>query len=128
MTCRIATLGSGVTAIVCDGRTGGWRVDFALCPWCCVKGDKPVRVLSVLIYSGYGGSDFICGTCGQAWSDDGECWYRKMSEDDRDANIAKVAAVPDPKCWDCHDTGERAHPLAEESDPCHCGAKAEGRE
>lgn len=128
MTCRMGKVGDA-TMIVCDVRSGGWRVGSALRPWCCVEGDPPVRVLWVWIFGGYGGQDYICGYCGQYWSDDGEVWRRTMAEEEREANKAKVAAVPDPKCWKCHDTGDQAMPLAEEPEPCECGAeqKKEGR-
>lgn len=118
MTCHF---GEGV--IVCDGRSSqGWRVSFAWCPWCCLPGDKPVRVLAVDIFGGWGGSDLICGTCGQFWSNDGENHYRRMTEDQRDENIARVVAVPDPNCWDCHDTGDKSRPWDEEAIPCECAS------
>lgn len=122
MTCRV---GQGV--VICDGQSGGWRVGHGLCPWCCVRGDVPVRLLYVWIYGGYGGRDCICGSCGFAWSEDDE-WRSRMKDDhdseEREANIAKVAAVPDPACWDCHDTGDCGQPGFDEPDanPCACAA------
>lgn len=75
---------------ICGG-AGEWKLSEAFCPWCCVKGDAPVRVLEAEVFGGYCGPDFICGACGQEWSADGP--VRRMREEERDANIARVAAA-----------------------------------
>jgi hypothetical protein len=114
-------------AIICDG-VSGWRVEPAKrCPWCL----ETRRCLGTPIFSGYGGHDYICGTCGSYWSEDDYVSYRKLTNDQRDANIARVAGRADPKCWDCHDTGDAGTFLDEpDSHPCKCGAgdRAEGQE
>lgn len=114
MTCHISE-----NVIVCNGQNG-WRVEpFAYCPWCMERR----RCLTTLIFSGWCGSDYICGTCGSRWSDDGGIWMPKISEEAREENIARVAAMPDPKCWDCHDTGDISHPAIDmEPKPCQCEA------
>lgn len=119
MTCHV---GDGI--VICDGRSGGWRVGRVWCPWCCVK-DETVRGLTVLIFGGYGGFDAICGSCGFAWACDDE-WLPRMNPHDqekREENIALVAATPDPKCWKCHDTGDVGMPGFDmpDSNPCDCG-------
>ena len=115
--------GDGI--VVCDGQSGGWRVTHVLCPWCCVQGAEPVRALSVLIFGGYGGSDYICGSCGQNWASADEVYLRKVTNEERETNIAKVAARADPKCWDCHDTGDVGMPGFDvEPMPCKCGVSA----
>jgi hypothetical protein len=116
MTCHI---GDGI--IICTG-LGAWHVAQLACPWCCL-GDAMVRCLTTPIHSGYCGFDSICGSCGQRWSSDEP--LRKMSEEQREENIAWVASVPDPKCWKCHDTGDPDWlnlEIEEESKPCECGA------
>lgn len=118
MTCHI-----GENIVVCDGFSGGWRVRLdGWCQWCLEKR----RMVQVLIYGGYCGMDIICGTCGSYGSvDDGVQW-RKLTEDERDENIARVAATPDPKCWKCHDTGDTGQPGFDEPDahPCDCSGEA----
>ncbi|HEX6038883.1 hypothetical protein [Longimicrobium sp.] len=88
------------------------------CGWCLEKR----RCIETPIFSGYCGYDVICGTCGSEWNtDDGR--FRKIDNDERDANIARVAAMPDPKCWECHDTGDTGEPMDEPgTHPCKCGA------
>lgn len=115
MTCHY---GEGI--IVCDGLSG-WRVEpDKLCPWC----RELRRCLGSPVFSGWCGYDYICGTCGSYWSEEDGVRLRKLTEDERDENIARVAAQPDPKCWDCHDTGDRGSPLDEpDAYPCLCGAK-----
>lgn len=115
MTCHI-----GENIIICDGQSG-WRVEPALqCPWC----DERRRCLRTWIHGGYSGFDAICGTCGSYWSWCDEISFRKLTDNERDENIARVAARPDPKCWDCHDTGDTGGPMDVEDSPCSCGAKA----
>lgn len=137
MTCRHVDLGGGHSAVVCDGCSGGWRVTSARCPWCCVK-DEAVRCLSVLIYGDYEGSDYVCGKCGYAWIQDDYAWsqdddvYPRVDPQDNEArqkNIALVASTPDPKCWDCHDTGDTGMPGLEMpgEHPCKCGAERRAR-
>lgn len=129
MTCHI---GEGVT--ICTGRNGSF-VAFAACPCCCLRGDPPVRCLDTPIFSGWCGSDMVCGNCGQEWSTDDDRPMRNTPIEQRDANIALVAATPDPKCWDCHDTGDTnyRHPGVTEPQACSCvaaqpapGEKGEG--
>lgn len=113
------------SAIVCTG-TGRWRVGRAACPWCWLKGDELRRSLVTPVFGGWCGHDLICGNCGQSWSSDDDR-LRKLTDAQRDENIGRVAAVPDPKCWACHDTGDKGdpgNPLLEEADPCSCGAGA----
>lgn len=115
MTCHI-----GPNIIVCDGVSGGWRIAQGHCPWCCL-GERTTRALYAWIFGGYAGRDWICGECGQKWSDEGGAW--KVTEEQREQNIARVAATPDPNCWDCHDTGDKGAPWAmPDSDVCECQA------
>lgn len=94
MTCHI-----GHNVIVCTS-TGKWKVDPSVpCPWCL----EDRWCLYAEVYGGWCGRDYICGTCGTYWSSDSES-ICKHSEEEREENIAQVASVPDPKCWDCHDT------------------------
>lgn len=115
MTCHV---GDGF--IICDGQSG-WRVSPSThCPWCL----EERRCLTTLIFSGWCGSDYICGTCGSRWSNDGEVWMPKITEQERDENIARVAAAKDPQCWECHDTGDISDPAIElEAKQCPCGAE-----
>jgi hypothetical protein len=114
MTCRVVE-----NAIVCDGQSGGWRVGTASCPFCCLQ-DREVRVLFVWIFGGYGGRDHICGECGQKWASEDERLH-KMTDEKREENKARVAATPDPTCWDCHDTGD-LYPTAAPDTFCKCAA------
>lgn len=120
MTCHI---GEGV--ILCDGQSG-WRVGFRSCPWCCLEG-RQTRVLITDIFGGWCGQDIICGECGQKWSTD-EGGMHKMTEEKREENKARVASMPDPKCWDCHDTGEAGYgsgvPLTDPDDRERCACEA----
>lgn len=113
MTCHI---GGGI--IVCTG-TGSWRVNNITCPWC-----KEVRrCLETPVFGGWEGGDYICGTCGQYWSSEGE--LRNIPDDVRQGYIARVAATPDPQCWKCHDSGDTVSPfdpITEDPDPCSCSA------
>lgn len=110
--------GQQVTAIVCG--PGPWRVARNHpCPWCLEKR----RCLIAPVFGGWCGYDLKCGTCGTAWStDDGGL---KTSEEDREKNIALVASVPDPKCWDCHDSGWTGESPIDEGYPCVCAAGVE---
>jgi hypothetical protein len=121
MTCHV-----GENIIVCDGQSGGWRVTQAKCPWCCVPSDEPVRCLCVLIFCGYGGMDYLCGACGQEWSSDDDTRLWKTTDAQREENRARVASVHDPKCWQCHDTGDVGMPGFDEPDshPCNCRGTA----
>lgn len=116
MTCQV---GQGFA--ICDGQSGGWRVTLAYCPWC----KEHRRCLSVAIFGGWCGHDFKCGTCGYHWGSDDEGW-RKLTEEERDKNIAAVAARPDPDCWECHDTGDTTDPGNPIDEPilrpCACAA------
>jgi len=117
MTCHI---GDGI--VICDGLSGGWRVDpQGWCQWCLEKR----RCISVPIYGGYGGFEFICGTCGSYGSVDDGVIFRKLTEEERAANIERVASVLDPDCWKCHDTGDTGQPGFDEPDthPCECRPK-----
>lgn len=109
MTCIV---GEGIVVCTSDP----WRVGYALCPWCCLPGDQPVRHLVALVYGGWCGSDLLCGTCGQFWSSDMDR-LRATPNDEREENIAKVAAKADPSCWTCHDSGWIESPIAE---PVQC--------
>ena len=121
MTCHALTSDGKVVGFLCTGR-GGWRVSFAACPWCCLPGDKPVRHLEALVYGGWCGSDYVCGSCGQEWSSDSDRLLR-IPDEKREANKAEVGARPDPKCWDCADTGDITGPLDwDEPKDCPCGA------
>lgn len=121
MTCHI---GEGV--VVCDGQ-GGWYVYRDLsCPWC----KERRRCIGTQIFGGWCGNDYICGTCGSVWDSESET-VRKLTEAQRDENIARVAAMKDPGCWDCRDTGDKEWnvPLIDpdaEPDFCACeaGSKA----
>jgi len=119
VTCRV-----GENIVLCDGKSGGWRVARLWCPWCSLYGDPPRRGLSVPIYGGYGGMDCICGDCGFAWSAADEWWTRMDPQDneERVENIALVAGTPDPGCWKCHDTGDLGMPGidAPGEHPCDC--------
>lgn len=114
MTCLI-----GENVVICDG-VSGWRVNpVGHCPWCL----EQRRCLETAIFGGYCGWDVICGTCGSRWSLEDGVRFWKVSEDERDENIARVASVVDPKCWDCHDTGDKGDPMDEPGKfPCECGA------
>ena len=84
MTCHV---GEGI--VVCDGASG-WRVEpMKRCPWCM----EDRRCLGTLIFGGYGGSDYICGTCGSYWCEDDFTIYRKVTEAQRDENIERVLAL-----------------------------------
>src|SRR5262245_13477051 len=117
MTCHY---GDGI--VLCTGRTGSF-VGYAACPWCCLPGDPPVRVLDTPIFSGWCGSDMVCGNCGQEWSTDSEYFPENTPDQKRQWNLAAVTATHDPKCWDCHDTGFRdiRNPLDVPSERCPCG-------
>lgn len=100
---------------------GPWRVDpERLCPWCLERR----RCLSAPVYGGWCGFDHICGTCGTRWSDDDDRGLRKHTEEEREANIACVAAVADPKCWDCHDTGDTATVFIDPDADTRCSCPA----
>lgn len=62
------------------------------CPWCCVQREMTVCAFRE-VFGGYAGPDFICGTCGYEWSADSDKPMRAMKEEQREANIAKVAAM-----------------------------------
>ena len=124
MTCHV-----GQNIVVCDGQSGGWRVGYLVCPWCCIE--STTRCLYVWIFGGYGGLDAICGKCGQKWSS--EATLRNLNNEEREKNIARVGSVADPKCWECHDTGS-LYPLAGPDTRCeacdaavvHGGSDAKG--
>jgi len=65
----------------------------------------------------------ICGTCGSFWSTDSGEVRKNMSNDERDENIAKVAAMADPKCWVCHDSGWIESPIDEPRECDHGATK-----
>ncbi len=115
MTCRVAG-----NAIIDDGQSG-WRVyPVKSCPW-----EKAARrCIGTAIFGGYCGYDFICGTCGSYWSEEDGIGYRKLTNDQREANIARVTAFPDPECWECHDSGDVGTPLnCPGENPCTCPAR-----
>jgi hypothetical protein len=129
MTCTVYRSDSGASVVVvCNGRSHGWRIRYGCCPWCAPDptwGQR--RVAYVSIYGGDGGEDCICGECGSEWSSyDGDVTFGKLDLDERDDNIALVASIPDPKCWDCHDTGDTGMPGLDEpgANPCACGRVA----
>lgn len=102
-------------AIVCG--PGPWRVALDVpCPWCKEKR----RCLTAEVFGGWCGNDYKCGTCGTYWSSEGDTL--KTTEADRADNIARVAATPDPKCWDCHDSGWTSENPIDEGHPCACAA------
>lgn len=103
-----------VAVIVCSG-TGPWRVAHVNCPWC----KELRRCLTSLVFSGWCGSDYKCGTCGTFWSSEQD-GPLKTSEPDREKNIALVASVPDPTCWDCHDSGWTGESPVDMGHPCAC--------
>ena len=117
MTCNF---GEGIVLCTVDR----WRVVLdAYCPWC----DERRRCLAAAVFSGWCGNDYICGTCGSYFNSDEP--PRKLTEDERAENIAKVAAKADPACWTCHDTGDARPPdmpAMDENDldpkPCACAA------
>jgi hypothetical protein len=115
VTCHV-----GEGSVVCTGR-GAWDVGHVRCPWCCLRGDEPVRVLFTEVFGGWCGRDYICGNCGQAWSSDADR-LTNVPDEEREANKARVAAVPDPACFRCQDRGEIWSPIAEEPEACGCAA------
>lgn len=117
MTCHV---GEGI--VICDG-VSGWRVEPAKhCPWCL----ETRRCLGTPIFGGYCGSDYICGTCGSYWSEEDDTRFRKLTEEEREQNIARVTSVADPKCWKCHDTGDAGDMMDEPgANPCDCRASGE---
>ena len=110
-------------AFICG--PGPWRVAHAACPWCCLPGDPRRRCLEALVFGGWCGSDLICGHCGYEWSTDDDVRRKGPEDEERQENIAKVAAVPDPKCWKCHDSGWIESPIAE---PARCECASQQRE
>ena len=92
------------------------------CPWCApVAFGTQTRQLAAPIFGGYCGERRICGACGYEGETEDEA-PREVSDEDREKNIARVASVPDPKCWKCHDTGDQGMPLDEpDTHPCDCG-------
>lgn len=124
MTCRI-----GENVIICDGQSG-WRVYPDLqCPWCLERR----RCIGTAIFGGWCGFDYICGTCGTKWSTDDDRPIsevgKRISNEQREQNIARVAALADPKCWDCHDSGDTGMPGFDEpgAHPCACSVAREGK-
>lgn len=106
------------TVIVCDGLSG-WRVaSDKYCHWCMEKR----RMLWSYVHGGYSGIDYFCGTCGSYVSVEDYVRFHKISESDRDEHIVTVAARPDPKCFECQDSGDRAMPLSDEPEFCVCAA------
>lgn len=113
--------------IVCDGLSG-WRVVHGSCPWCAPPAlGTQTRQLAAWIFGGYCGERRICGACGYEGETEDE-GLREVSDEDRERNKARVASVPDPKCWKCHDTGDRGMPWQEpDTNPCDCAAHEENK-
>jgi hypothetical protein len=64
----------------------------AKCPWCCLGEDTTV-VAARWVYGGWCGCDFLCGACGQSWSTDDDRPLGRLSEDERERNLARVAEM-----------------------------------
>jgi len=113
MTCHV---GQGI--VVCTGSP--WRPALDVeCPWCLEKR----RCLCSEVHGGWCAPDFICGTCGSFWNAEQERPI-KMTEAERDENVALAASIPDPTCWICHDTGyEPMSPIAAEAERCAAGCE-----
>lgn len=79
-----------VVGFMC-GPGGYTHLVMAHCPFCCLGDDTTVNGFRE-VYGGWEAPDLICGTCGQYWSAE----YGPMgtmTEDERDENIGKVAAM-----------------------------------
>lgn len=118
MTCHTDKDGN-VLVSICDGHGDGWRVAREKpCQWCLEKR----RCLYAYVFGGWCGTDWVCGTCGSEWTEEDYLYWKKVTEEQRDENVARVAAHPDPKCWDCHDTGDAGLPFHDDTTPCKCEA------
>ena len=118
-----------MTCISSDGLTicmaGPWRVvrGGLACPFCSTSDADKTRHISAPVHSGWSGYDYICGRCG-LYSNSEEYDARPMEGrrlKEAEENIARVAAMPDPACWECGDLGYTENPI-EGPRPCGCEA------